>query len=88
MDDDQIHKVAAEPSETQKERTRVKEELDKPRRAETLDAYRPEETSLPKPAILGNSPLRTKELRTQESLTDAILSQDHQRRKLKHRIPQ
>lgn len=76
MDDDQIQKVAAEPSETQKERTRLNEELDKLRRGrDTLDAYRPEETSLPKPPILGNSPLPIKELRTQAPRSAVALAQ-------------
>lgn len=55
MDDEQIQRVAAEPPETQKERTRLNEELDKLRRGrQTLDAYKLEEISLPKPPILGN----------------------------------
>ncbi|KAF3384322.1 Interferon-induced GTP-binding protein Mx2 [Penicillium rolfsii] len=55
MDDERIEKVATEPSETQKERTRLNEELEKLRRGrQTLDAYKTEEISLPKPPILGN----------------------------------
>ncbi|OKO98516.1 hypothetical protein PENSUB_9192 [Penicillium subrubescens] len=53
MDDEQIQRIATEPSETQKERTRLNEELDKLRRGrQTLDAYKQEEVSLPKPPIL------------------------------------
>lgn len=56
MDDEQIQRVATEHSETQKQRKRLNKELDKLRRGrQTLDAYRPEEMSLPKPPILGSS---------------------------------
>lgn len=54
MDDQQLQKVAAEPSVTQNERTRLNEELEKLRLGrETLDAYKPDEISLPNPPILG-----------------------------------
>lgn len=72
MDDEQIQRVAAEPSETQKERTRLNEELDKLRRGrQTLDAYKPEEISLPKPPILGNLFPPGMESRTEKPLTNA-----------------
>ncbi|OOQ83643.1 dynamin family protein [Penicillium brasilianum] len=54
MDDQQVQKVAAEPSETQRERARLNEELEKLRLGrETLEAYRPNEISLPKPPAMG-----------------------------------
>lgn len=56
MDDQQVQKVAAEPSETRRERARLNEELEKLRLGrEILEAYRPNEISLPKPPALGKS---------------------------------